>query len=80
MQEYHQQLTYQALLTLTFCSLFSIQCLIGMSTATGIFPGNNIGIPVFSLHPLKTIEAFIIFGFVYKQWNFFIQDSDGNHV
>jgi len=64
-----RKLTYPSLLTLVFCGLFSSQCLIGMSTAVGLFPGNNIGIPVFSLHPLKTIGAFITFGLLYRQLN-----------
>jgi len=60
-------LTYPAVLTLAFCGMYSIQCLIGMSTAAALFPGNNIGIPIFSLHPIKTLGAFITFGLLYRQ-------------
>lgn len=61
------KLTYPALLTLALGGLFFSQCLIGMATAVGLFPANNIGIPVFSLQPMHTIEAFVTFGLLYKQ-------------
>lgn len=62
-----QNLNYSSFLTFTFCGLFFSWCLIGMLTAVGMFPANNIGIPVFSLQPMHTLEAFVTFGLLYKQ-------------